>query len=79
MNEIVQAIGQFINDVGFPIAMVVIMGYLLYKEQKNHREAMDSLKDALNNNTTVMTKLEVMIQDLKDAFIGRNSKDEDGE
>lgn len=65
------AIGDFINNIGFPIAMVVVMGYLLYKEQQNHKEEMDSMREAINNNTNVMTKLEAMIQDLKDRFMSK--------
>lgn len=65
------AISDFINNIGFPIAMVVAMGYLLYKEQQNHKEEMDSMREAINNNTNVMTKLETMIQDLKDRFMSK--------
>lgn len=70
------AVADFINSVGFPIAMVAVMGYILYKEQQNHREELNSLKDALNNNTNVMTKVEMMIQDLKDMILGKRDDEE---
>ena len=48
---------QFIQTVGFPIAVCV---YLLYDRSKSdqlHKEEMDSVKEALNNNTNALTRI----------------------
>ena len=53
----VAAITQLISTVGFPIA---VCAYLLYhqdKEEQQHREEMDKLSEALNNNTLALSKL----------------------
>lgn len=52
-----------ISTVGFPIAATLILGYLLLQEQKNHKEETDSLKDAINSNTIIMTELKQLLQD----------------
>ena len=46
MNEIIQAI----SSVGFPIVCSILLGYLLITEQRNHKEEMLQLKDAINSN-----------------------------
>jgi len=52
-----------ISTVGFPIAATLILGYLLLQEQKNHKEETESLKDAINSNTIIMTELKQLLQD----------------
>lgn len=52
-----------ISTVGFPIAATLILGYLLLQEQKNHKEETDSLKDAINSNTIIMTELKQLLED----------------
>lgn len=53
MTEIVQAI----STVGFPITMCIIMMYYMQKNNESHKEEVDTLKDAINNNTLVMTQV----------------------
>lgn len=48
---------QFITSVGFPIACVIAMFYLLEKEQEEHKEEVSKWTEAINNNTSVMTRL----------------------
>ena len=59
---------QLIGSYAFPIVACVAMGYYLkYTSDRNredmanlnktHAEEMEQLKDALNNNTIVLTKL----------------------
>lgn len=68
MNEWV----QLISSMGFPIACCIAMGfYLKYVQDKNseqikemtksHKEEIDSMKDALHNNTLAITKLTDLI------------------
>ena len=56
-----------ISTVGFPIVCTLMMGYLLIEEQKNHKEEMNQLKDAINSNTIVMTELKQYLEDLRGA------------
>lgn len=51
------AITNAIGTLGFPIFMCLLMYYQNTKEAENHKNEMDSLKDALNNNTVVLQKL----------------------
>lgn len=60
------AIGDLISNVGFPIVMVLAIGYLLYKEQTNHKEEIDRMVEAINNNTNALSKVETMITDFKE-------------
>ena len=52
-----------ISTVGFPIVATLLMGYLLLQEQKNHKVETDSLKEAINSNTLIMTELKQLLQD----------------
>lgn len=61
MNDIITAI----STVGFPIVCTLMMGYLLVEEQKNHKEEMNQLKDAINSNTIVMAELKQCLEDLR--------------
>lgn len=61
MNEIIQAI----SSVGFPIVCSILLGYLLLTEQKNHKEEMNQLKDAINSNTMIMVELKTLIESIK--------------
>ena len=61
MNEIIQAI----STVGFPIVCSILLGYLLLTEQKNHKEEMIQLKDAINSNTIIMSELKQLLEDLR--------------
>lgn len=71
------AVADFINSVGFPIAMVAVMGYILYKEQQNHKEESDRFVEAINNNTTALAELKLIVSDFKETLLeyGRRIKD----
>ena len=56
---------QIISTVGFPIFACVALGWLLYREQNDHKEEMNTLTDALNRNTVVMAELKQLLEDLK--------------
>ena len=61
MNEIIQAI----SSVGFPIVCSLLMGYLLLTEQRNHKEEMNQLKDAINSNTMIMVELKTLLESIR--------------
>ena len=53
MNETISAI----STVGFPIVACCCMGIYFYKMQIANNETIEKLRDTLNNNTIVLTKL----------------------
>ena len=52
---------QFISTVGFPIAACVMMYMEQVKTRKAHEDEAKLWADALNNNTRVLERLEVMM------------------
>lgn len=69
MIEILTQLADFINNVGFPIAMVAAMGYILYKEQVNHKAESDRFVEAINNNTNALSELKLMVADFKETLL----------
>lgn len=57
-TQIMQAIGS----LGFPIVACCALFYYLNKEQESHKEEMNSMRDALDRNTTIMTELKEMLK-----------------
>lgn len=57
MDVIVQLIGS----LGFPIAIAVYLIYYNNKLNEMHKEEMDTLKDALVNNTLAIQRLSDII------------------
>lgn len=53
MTETINAI----STVGFPIVACCCMGIYFYKMQIANNETIEKLRDTLNNNTIVLTKL----------------------
>lgn len=48
---------QTISNVGFPIAVCLICFWYVNKLTETHKDEVNKLTDALNNNTLVMQKL----------------------
>lgn len=46
-----------ITTVGFPIVMCAILLWYVYISQKNHKEEVMQLSEAIQNNTIVMGKI----------------------
>lgn len=63
------AIMQAISTVGFPIVMCLILVYLVYKMNEQHKGEMNKMNEALNNNT-------LAIQHLTDMLTKEESKNE---
>lgn len=53
----VTVITQLVSTVGFPIAMCTLMAYYIKYTEDKHREEINTMRDALNNNTMVLQKL----------------------
>lgn len=56
-----QGITSMIGSLGFPIVMCIIMIKLIFTMEESHKEEIDTLKESLNNNTNVLTRLETML------------------
>ena len=54
---ILDALIQLISSVGFPIAMCVYMTYTLNKQAEVHKQEIDELRTAINNNTLALNEL----------------------
>ena len=54
-------IQTIISNLGFPIACVVAMFWMMNKEREDHKEEMQKVTEALNNNTLALTELRDMI------------------
>lgn len=53
VNGVLTAIGS----LGFPIVACVGLFWYLTKSNDKHKEEMDKMAEAINNNTSVMNKL----------------------
>jgi hypothetical protein len=53
MGDIVSVI----SSVGFPITMALLMLWYIYDSNNKHKEEIDRMSEALNNNTIAITKL----------------------
>jgi hypothetical protein len=53
VNEVV----TLITNVGFPIGLTLILLWYIYDSNNKHKEEMDKMSEALNNNTLALTKL----------------------
>ena len=62
MDNILQAI----STVGFPIALTLILLLYIYDSSNKHKEEIDKMSEALNNNTLALTKLLDRIKTDKD-------------
>lgn len=50
-----------ISTVGFPIVMCLILVYVVYKMNDQHKEEMNKMNEALNNNTLAIQHLTDML------------------
>ena len=48
---------NIISSVGFPITMALILLWYIYDSNNKHKEEIDKMSEALNNNTIAITKL----------------------
>jgi hypothetical protein len=53
LQEILTAIAT----VGFPIVACIALFYYIYKQAERHKDEINTLTTALNNNTIVLSKL----------------------
>lgn len=60
--ETYNTIIQSISVVGFPIVVSLIMMYVVYTQNKNHKEEMGELRKSIENNTIAVNHLADIIQ-----------------
>ena len=48
---------QIVTQLGFPIAMCLLLFWYVTKKDEADREEMNKMSEAVNNNTIVMQKL----------------------
>lgn len=53
---------QIVQNLGFPIACVIVLFWTLHREQEQHKEEMQRITEALNNNTIALTELKSLWQ-----------------
>lgn len=53
----VQVLTSLIGSLGFPIVCCIVLFWYLTKTAKQHKEEMDKMSEAINNNTNVMNQL----------------------
>lgn len=52
-----ETIAQIISQLGFPIAVACVCFWYINKQQEQHKQEIDKLSEAVNNNTLVIQKL----------------------
>lgn len=62
----ISSITQVISNFGFPIAVCGVLFYYIYKLQYAHNEEITALREAIENNTLALTKLELELKGNKD-------------
>ena len=53
----VTGITQVISNLGFPIAVCVGLFWYIMKQNEAHKEETENLRQAIDNNTLIITKL----------------------
>lgn len=53
----INTITQVFSSLGVPVACLAVTFYLWYTETQSHKEEMNKMTDALNNNTLILQKL----------------------
>ena len=55
--EIVHELSNLIGTLGFPIVMCVYLLHQMEKQDDRHTHEIDALRQSLDNNTNVMTRI----------------------
>lgn len=53
----VATLAQLIGSLGFPIVCCGVLFYHMFESDKQHKEEMEKLSEAVNNNTIALTQL----------------------
>lgn len=58
-------LSQFLGTYGFPICMCIMLFWYIVKQNENHKEEIQKMTEALNNNTIALVELRDKIGDDK--------------
>lgn len=58
----ISAFTQLIGSLGFPIACVCAMFWMLNKEREDHKSEINQVRTALENNTQALIKIEEILR-----------------
>lgn len=61
----ISAFTQLIANLGFPIACTIALFWSWSKERESHKQEIDRITEALNNNTQALIKIEELIRNDK--------------
>lgn len=61
----INAITQAVSSIGFPIVCCWVMFKYLEKEQQAHKEEMNNVTKALNENTKVIESLKTLLETMR--------------
>lgn len=56
-----------IQNVGFPIFMCLLLIWYMINQRKEHKEEIEKMTSAINNNTVVLTELVTLMKGRDDA------------
>lgn len=56
---------SIVKELGFPIACVLALFWMVVRQNDQHKEEMQAMSEALNNNTKALIRLEEKIGGLE--------------
>lgn len=59
---------ELIKEIGFPIAMVFVCLWYIYKQDEKHTNQIQALSESLNNNTNILNSLQGFIKSIVERF-----------
>lgn len=68
----INVITQFIGTLGFPIAACCCLFWYLQKESQNHKDEMQDMRKAIDANTSIITELKLLIQQIAGKIHGND-------
>ena len=71
----VQMLTTLISTVGFPIVVCMMCFWYINKTTELHKQEIDKLAEALNNNTLALQKLTDKMVSAKEQILGEHYRD----
>lgn len=58
----IDSVTNIISNVGFPVAMCLLLFYYMERQNERHKQEIDKLNETLQGNTNVLTELTTLIK-----------------
>ena len=58
----IELVQTLIGTLGFPIACVIAMFWMWNNEREDHKQEVNKMTEALNNNTQALIKIEELLR-----------------